>query len=352
MIGEFNSASGELLTFSSSYIESAAVLIARHGFEVKKTAWDAPEWDSSFKNENPTSQTTKGKHNSYSSIGVSPIRHSALPSDLVKNLNLAPLKRTGRTPKWVESETTRFTILFGQNPTDPGSCRICDSPCWGSDTLFYCSQCCAAALNGIWQDDGLEGPQTQRTLWALKRLGQIEFSGPPAVKQLERINSTSPDVIDELMLCRFAIPRRGVAETNTKTWRGWNEWLRRAGLLDQPMKTARGTQSYAADGHFCRSMLERHIDDFFIQWGIQHDVEPHYPYDEELNTTGLRADWLLANGVFVEAWGLAGTEAYDQKMQIKQHLAEKNGIRIVGVTVGDLARLAELFQEWIHPKIS
>lgn len=84
----------------------------------------------------------------------------------------------------------------------------------------------------------------------------------------------------------------------------------------------------AADRRLCRSLFERHVDDFFHHWNIAHEPEPHYPYDIELNTTGPRADWLRADGTFVEALGLPDEEGYAAKVDRKLELARRTGMRV------------------------
>ncbi|UOY03692.1 hypothetical protein [Blastococcus sp. PRF04-17] len=103
----------------------------------------------------------------------------------------------------------------------------------------------------------------------------------------------------------------------------------------------------ATDGHPCRSMFERHIDDFLHHRGIAHDIEPAYPRHADLNTTGLRADWLLDDGTYVEALGMPDEPAYAAKVARKRELAEHTGIRLITLTVEDLTRLPEIFAFWL-----
>ncbi|MGO2030846.1 MAG: hypothetical protein ACTH2A_07855, partial [Glutamicibacter ardleyensis] len=68
---------------------------------------------------------------------------------------------------------------------------------------------------------------------------------------------------------------------------------------------------------------------------------------EALNTTGLRGDWLIANNVFVEAWGLKGQEQYDQKINRKRQLAMKHGIRLIEIEPKDMSNLNRIFSDFI-----
>jgi hypothetical protein len=189
--------------------------------------------------------------------------------------------------------------------------------------------------------------------WAISELAMSELGGgAPSLKQLQTLTSTSDPVqADKAVLLRMLVPRptkhSEMLPSQQRAPLTWSEWLQRAGLLDGGLKTVRGTISVAADGHFCRSLLERHIDDFMTANGIRHAVEPNYPHDPALNTTGLRADWLFEDGTLVEAWGLPDDPVYAAKMQRKVSLAESKGLRLVGITAADLVRLPEIFRDWL-----
>ena len=75
-------------------------------------------------------------------------------------------------------------------------------------------------------------------------------------------------------------------------------------------------------------------------------MEPHYPWDDEFNTTGLRADWRLADGTFVEAFGM-DSQKYLDKVERKYALAERHQIRLIALAPRDLARLPEVFADWM-----
>ena len=95
-------------------------------------------------------------------------------------------------------------------------------------------------------------------------------------------------------------------------------------------------------------MFERRVDDFLTKWGIAHQVEPVYPYHPTLNAHAMRADRRLDDGTHVEAWGLMGAEAYNEKRLKKKELARVRGIRLVGLVPEDLPNLTTVFSEWIQ----
>jgi hypothetical protein len=127
----------------------------------------------------------------------------------------------------------------------------------------------------------------------------------------------------------------------------WTHWLARCGVLGESHRTARGVVSTAEDGHLCRSMFERTVDDFLFRMGIDHSVEPDYPWHPVLNATGRRADWLLTGEVFVEAAGMMSVEAYRAKMQFKRTLAAECGFELIILEPRDLPRLAQIFERFL-----
>jgi hypothetical protein len=224
------------------------------------------------------------------------------------------------------------------------ACRLCGQPglaftadaCRGPIT--YCHGCLVNAAIGKSRDR----PSASA---ALRRLGELEFAGNPMLEtQLDtlHIDPAAPaaaTVVDQLLLLRFAI-RRGEFP--------WTLLLEEAGFAEDGLRLARGTLIRARDGHLCLSLREKAVCDFLHQHGIEHDREPRYPTDPDYNPTGLRrADWRLANGTFVEMWGLPNDPAYAAKMVAKRHLAARHGIRLVELTDADLPRLPQAFAAWL-----
>ncbi len=127
----------------------------------------------------------------------------------------------------------------------------------------------------------------------------------------------------------------------------WLRVLREAGVVGDTWRPGRGTLCVANDGHACRSLGERSIDDWLSAHGIAHDCEPGWPEHSELNPAELkRADWLLPGNVFVEYAGMLDDAKYGAKLEQKTRLAQAEGIRLVVVTPDDLPRLAAIFSEW------
>jgi hypothetical protein len=123
----------------------------------------------------------------------------------------------------------------------------------------------------------------------------------------------------------------------------WTRLLQRGGVLGELVPGTRGTRSLASDGHPCRSMFERQIEEWLIANRIPHEVEPTYPYHRALNPSGSRrADWLLDGWLWVEAAGMVGEPAYDATLREKVQLAESLGLPHVVVTLPQVAQLEQV----------
>ncbi|OSC22963.1 hypothetical protein B8W67_19955 [Mycolicibacillus koreensis] len=144
------------------------------------------------------------------------------------------------------------------------------------------------------------------------------------------------------------VARRGIqALGSERKCHSWTDWLALAGLLDGGVRRSRGVTVVAKDGHLCKSLLERQVDDFFYDNNIEHEPEPWYPYDSELNPHGYRADWKLRDGTFVEALGFPDDTTYMAKADHKIRLAQQFGIDVVVVTEDVLRSLPAIFSRWM-----
>lgn len=225
-----------------------------------------------------------------------------------------------------------------------GGCLLCT---WSRGGKAYCRECLKEAEEGLFSDRGFDEPWKEAVLWSLRTLAEIEFGGPPAMNQLKKPPADGNNA-DLLMLCRILTCRRGWTEMGAERKAyAWTDWLAEAGLLTDGFRASRGVTVMAKDGHICRSLLEREIDDFFHEHGIAHEPEPDYPYDPEHNVGGYRADWKLADGTLVEALGFPKNSQYMAKVEKKLKLAALNNIPVVSVTHEDVPHLLALFSKWL-----
>lgn len=125
---------------------------------------------------------------------------------------------------------------------------------------------------------------------------------------------------------------------------GWLEMLAVAGVLEFAHHGGiGGVQCTAKDGHPCRSLGEKLIDDWLSDHQIAHDIEPSYPFDAELNPNArLRADFLVGDGVYIEYFGLMNRPEYAQKAEVKRNLSARHGIKLIELFERDLTQVGLL----------
>jgi hypothetical protein len=234
---------------------------------------------------------------------------------------------------------------------DDEPCRLCGEALNPyAEPSPYCLDCIGDARAGLFVDLGFNEAWHQAVVWSLKNLAVIEFGGAPAGDQLRKMPNEGPNA-DQLMLCRMLTARRGyVVPGGQRRIYSWTDWLGEAGLLTDGIRTSRGVTVMAKDGHICRSLLERQIDDFFFDHGIEHETEPHYPFDLEINLHGYRADWRLSDGTYVEALGFTQNPVYMAKAQRKISLAAQHHIPVLTVTESELPNLLHIFTKWLPPE--
>lgn len=125
----------------------------------------------------------------------------------------------------------------------------------------------------------------------------------------------------------------------------WFQALNKAGVLqDGQQMMSRGYRCIANDGHECYSIPEKMIDDWLSTRQIDHEKEPLYPFDSEINPSGLRADWQVGD-VLIEYAGMMDDPEYAMKMQNKQELASKYNVPLVVLEPEDLLSLDERLSE-------
>lgn len=88
----------------------------------------------------------------------------------------------------------------------------------------------------------------------------------------------------------------------------------------------KGGQRFACqDGHMVRSTYERRVDDWLHEHGVEHAYEPSLPFSPML-----KADF-LANGWYIEVWGVTHNEAYQERKQRKLELYTANNAPLIEI---------------------
>lgn len=367
LIGEYDPATAEVTVYAPAHQDPVSTLVQRHGLPVSSVHWSSPDENVREFNQWAEQNHRAAQGNRRPSLQLRVEHRDVAPERILQHFKIKWIPRgtTGQVTArdhraMLENPYYRqaLSAFLGERvPAEPAPalCRLCASPALDAGGLAYCFSCSCRAQRGSVPDPGGNGPWVEVVLWALRQLAEVEFSGPPSRAQLTALTITNDELADQMVLCRIMLPHADPGGTLLRSSGGprtWTQWLATAGLLADGQRLARGTASIATDGHLCRSLLERHVDDFLHHHGIAHTTEPSYPRDAELNTTGLRADWLLDDGTFVEAWGFTGDAEYMATARRKQELAEKVGIRLVTLTVADLPRLASTFKDWLRAPAS
>lgn len=348
-LARLRSLSGRLTVFAAEFAKPIEILLSRAGLEIKATRIEVHPADPEclFGVDLFASETARGPRR------LRPHAKQLVPAEWVELLEKAwnPESSSLEVPTSIASPAVKCADTTAA--AEIGGCRLCDSASEIQNQRLpfpvdgYCIECCRDAYWGAFNDEGSDEPWNEAVVWALQTLAQVEFGGAPAQGQVNSPPAEGPNS-DLLFLCRMLVPRRGEAPLGAhRRAYSWTEWLAKAGLLADGVRRSRGTVVTAKDGHLCRSMLERVIDDFLSDHGIAHELEPMYPMDPELNRNGLRADWKLGDGTFVEALGFPNLDSYVEKVERKIELAARYEIPLIGITEADLGELSEIFKDWL-----
>jgi hypothetical protein len=239
----------------------------------------------------------------------------------------------------------------------PNYCSICGAGYY-VDTVNYllrkwgptntCPRCMYIASYGIPTTSPMYKKHSLKA--ALKYLQDlssiVQVIPPQSFRETFPNPGFDPSVRDRILAALICIPNANVIR---KLAGGvpWLKILQLAGLVGDACRLSRGTFCTAIDGHPCRSLAERSIDDWLTSRGINHQIEPYYPKNDELNPLGkFRADWRLHDGTFVEYGGLDSKD-YLLRIETKRMLAAIAGLTLIIIFPEDLHRLEAIFHRWI-----
>jgi hypothetical protein len=191
----------------------------------------------------------------------------------------------------------------------------------------FCNACSVRARNGRAYSKAAD------VTAGLRRLAEA-IEGIPEQSIAVTITLAGLDDVrrDRIMTALIVAP--GPAQAKAKLGPIWLAVLQAAGLVGDAWRPARGTYCLASDGHLCRSLAERTVDDFLAARGIAHVPEPAYPGSSS------RADWGLPDGTFVEYAGLLSDAEYRAKIAAKRTLAAQAGVPLIVLVPEDLTDLA------------
>jgi hypothetical protein len=92
-----------------------------------------------------------------------------------------------------------------------------------------------------------------------------------------------------------------------------------------------GERYRCEDGTLVRSSYEKHVADWLYSHGIAYEYEPRLPFG-----TNCLGDF-LANGWFIEVWGVAGSKGYDERKKRKIDGYNSAKMPLVNLTLHYLA---------------
>lgn len=225
-------------------------------------------------------------------------------------------------------------------------CPACDKDFWDGDVkswavqrfgpVRYCMNCCLNSINGNPQlkwskDEIIQG--IRELCEAFGVIPQQQFARAPIPFD------ATPDKRDRWMRALVAMPNVDIIKKvlEQKDWLGV---LQTAELVGETWRPGRGTWCRANDGHRCRSLLEKSIDDWLSSNNIDHECEPRWPRHSQFNPSGAkRADWLLPDGTYVECAGMMDDPEYAAKIVAKRQLAQELEIPLVVIGPTDMHRL-------------
>lgn len=214
-------------------------------------------------------------------------------------------------------------------------------------TPRYCAVCCCRARNGCVVDSPEAVKDAVRDAFA--GLGFVPAQGCATGADLNSLDGSARDLAMAGLIC-IPMVAEAASLLGIKAKAGrWLAVLQMAGVVGEAWRPARGTLCFAQDGHACRSLGERSVDDFMSRFGIAHEPEPLWPTHPTLNPDGKwRADWRLSDGTLVEYVGLMETETYRDKIERKLRLAAEANLRILIIAPEDLPRLTARFSSWLR----
>jgi len=105
----------------------------------------------------------------------------------------------------------------------------------------------------------------------------------------------------------------------SRVFGSWFNALFFAGIIEKgKRKKTTGYSKVAKDGHFCRSLDEKIIDDWLYYHDIQHDKNPWYP-----GKYNIQGDWKVGN-YFIEYLGKRGKAGFNKTIFIKREIIHNN----------------------------
>ena len=155
------------------------------------------------------------------------------------------------------------------------------------------------------------------TVWETRRKGAIlpPFSADEIMRRYGSGESLDMIALDYGMT-RYPLTARLKALGHEIRRDGWNG----------------GHRYEAKDGHLLRSVYEQRVDDWLHDRGIDHELEPAYPWDRRY-----MADFKVGD-TYVEVWGVTDNEAYKRRKSMKINRCAEYGIPLISINHWQFAK--------------
>lgn len=95
------------------------------------------------------------------------------------------------------------------------------------------------------------------------------------------------------------------------------------GIEVRPDGWAEGKRHLCQDEHLVRSVYEQRVDDWLFAHNIAHIYEPRLPWHPYFKSD------FLANGWYIEVWGVTNNEAYEQRRKQKRQLYQQHNAPLI-----------------------
>lgn len=107
------------------------------------------------------------------------------------------------------------------------------------------------------------------------------------------------------------------------SWQTIGTLCREYGIEIHPDGWGEGKRYLCQDGHLVRSIYEQRVDDWLFAHDVAHTYEPRLPWHRYFKSD------FLANGWYIEVWGVENNEAYKQRSERKRQLYQQHNAPLI-----------------------
>lgn len=219
---------------------------------------------------------------------------------------------------------------YETRPSKASGSRFCSRKCRKSQVEVTCDVC-----GKVFEINTYQAERGRRFCSrACRNNAQIEVTCETCGKTFKVMKSRTARATPARYCSKACIPPAKkitrICETCGKSFEVWPSRAESAKYCspDCVVPAYYGKPGVAKDGHKVRSGLEMAVDDWLFEHGIQHELEPHCPWDKSPHPR--RADFKVGD-VYIEVWGLAGKTKYDKRRAQKVAKYAEHGIKLIEI---------------------